>query len=241
MANVPLLNEQNYGNGGMNFLQLVQRLRQESFTSGSPPATVVGQTGDMRRLVDWISSAWMDIQNEKPDWFFMRQPIQFNTVAGQFSYTAAQAGIASFANYKIDSFRQYNLANGFGSEQRLNFLPYDTWRDLYQYASMRTTSQMPVVFSIDPYKNFVLGPIPNDVYVVNGEGYAMPTELVLDTDRPVMPSQYHMAIVWKALQYYATAEAAPEQLGRGEREYDRLMNRLLDDQMPTITFGVPLA
>ena len=240
-TNVPVIPEPNYGVGGLTFLQMVQRLRQESATSGAAPATTVNQIGDVKRLIDWVSTAWMDIQNQKKDWFFMRQPISFNTVAGQQSYTAQQANIQSFGNYKRDSFRQYSLALGFGSEQRLNFIPYDTFRDMYQYASMRTTSQLPVVFTIDPAKNFLLGPIPNDIYVVNGEGYAMPTEFINDNDRSTMPSQYHMAIVWRALMYYGQYEAASEAFSHGQNEYNRLMNRLLDDQMPEVMFGAPLA
>lgn len=241
MANVPALSQPNYGSGGMTFLQMVQRLRQESGTSGSAPTSTQNQTGDFKRLVDWVSSAWMDIQNEKPDWFFMRQPISFNTTAGKSTYSATEAGITSFGNYKKDSFRQYSIALGYGSEQRLNFIPYDTFRDLYQYASMRTTSQMPVNFTIDPQKNFLLGPIPNDVYCVNGEGFALPTEFSSDSDRPTLPSQYHMAIVWKALMYYGQFESAPEAYSHGQNEFRRLMNRLYEDQMPTVTFGPPLA
>ena len=241
MANVPLLNEPNYSSGGMTFLQMVQRLRQESGTSGSSPTTTVNQVGDFKKLVDWVSTAWMDIQNEKPDWFFMRQPVSFNTTAGKSTYTAAEAGITSFGNYKLDSFRQYNVAMGYGSEQRLNFVAYDTFRDLYQYATMRTMTQMPVTFTIDPSKNFVLGPIPNDVYCVNGEGFALPTEFSADSDRPTMPSQYHMAIVWRALMYYGQFESAPEAYSHGANEYRRLMNRLYADQMPTIIFGPALA
>ena len=241
MANVPLLTEPNYTSGGLSFLQMVKRLRQESATSGSDPVTTVLQTGDIKRLVDWVSTAWMDIQTEKNDWFFMRQPISFNTVAGQSSYTSAQTGTTSFGNYKRDSFRQYLVSSGFGSEQRLNFMPYDTFRDMYQYATMRTTTQMPVIFTIDPSKNFLLGPIPNDIYTVNGEGYAMPTEMTLDTDRPTMPSQYHMAIVWRALMYYGQYEAASDAYSHGQNEYRRLMNKLYIDQMPDIIFGAPLA
>jgi hypothetical protein len=100
---------------------------------------------------------------------------------------------------------------------------------------------MPVIFSIDPSKNFLLGPIPNDVYVINGEGFALPTELVNDTDRPTMPAQYHMAIVWRALMYYGQYEAAHEAYSHGQNEYSRLMDKLLNDQMPVITFGIPLA
>lgn len=241
MANVPLLNEPNYAAGGMSFIQMVRRLRQESGTSGAPPVTIANQTGEIKRLIDWISSAWVDIQADKTDWFFMRQPVSFNTTAGKQSYTASEAGINSFGNFKLDSFRQYNVANGYGTEQRLAYVPYDTFRDLYQYGPMRTTQQMPVVFTVDPAKNFLLGATPNDVYNINGEGYAMPTELANDDDRPTMPGQYHMAIVWRALMYYGSYEGAPDAYTRGQIEYERLMSRLRADQMPAITFGPPLA
>lgn len=241
MANVPLLNEPNYQSGGMTFLQMVQRLRQESATSGAAPITTLNQIGDIKRLVDWVSTAWMDIQNEKTDWFFMRQSVSFNTTPGKSTYSALETNTTSFGNYKLDSFRQFRVSSGYGSEQRLNFLPYDTFRDMYLYATMRLTSQMPVVFTVDFSKNMILGPIPDDVYTVNGEGYAMPTELVLDTDRPTLPSQYHMAIVWRALMYYGQYEAASEAYAHGQNEYSRLMSRLLVDQMPVITFGAPLA
>lgn len=240
-SNVPFLVEPNYSNGGMSFLQMVQRLRQESATSGSAPATVVNQTGDMKKLVDWISTAWMDIQNEKTDWFFMRQPIAFNTVPGQQVYTAEQCGIASFGNFKRDSFRFYRVSTGYGSELCLPFMLYDDFRDVHLFGSNRARIQLPLNFSLDPSKNFVIGPTPDDVYTVNGEGFAQPTELVLDTDRPTMPPQYHMAIVWLALQYYATSEAAPEMLGRGENNYNRLMNRLYKDQAPEIVQANALA
>ena len=241
MANVPLLNEPNYTNGGMTFLQMVQRLAIESGSSGSVPATTIGQTGMSLRLVNWIASAWQDIQNEKQDWFFMRQPVSFNTVAGQQSYTAAQAGIASFANYKLNSFRQYRVSMGYGSEQKIGFLNYDTFRDLYQYATMRTTSQMPVAFTIDPQKNFLLGPIPDDIYTINGEGYALPTLFSTDADTTTMPHQYDMAVVWKALVYYGTYESAAESVMRGTAEYTRLMDKLYVDQSPAISFGPSLA
>lgn len=241
MSNVPLILQPNYTSGAMTFLQLVQRLRQESATSGASPTTTVNQTGDIKRLVDWISTSWMDIQNEKPDWNFMRQSISFNSIAGLQSYSVSQTGIASFGNFKKDSFRQYNVANGYGSEQRLNFIPYDTFRDLYQYGVMRTTQQMPVSFTLDPSKNFLLGPIPDNIYNVNGEQYALPTNFTLDTDTPTMPSQFHMAIVWKALMYYGQFEGAQEAYAHGQNEFSRLMSVLRSDQMPTITFGTPLA
>lgn len=237
---VPSLSEPNYLNGGMSFLQMVQRLRQESGTSGNGPVTVAAQTGDYKRLVDWISTAWMDIQNERRDWFFMRQAISFNTVAGQRAYTAEQAGVASFGNFKRDSFRQYRVSIGFGSECDIYFLPYDQFRNMYMRNSTRTLTGQPLNFTIDPSKNFLLGPIPDAIFNINGEGYAMPTEFALDADRSTMPSQYHMAIVWKALQYYGTYEAASESFDRGKTAYDAIMSPLYVDQLPEFCLGEPL-
>ncbi len=199
MSNVPLLPEPNYAAGGMSFLDMVKRLRQESGTSGAAPFSTVNQSGDVRNLVDWISTAWMDIQNERRDWFFMRQPVEFTTTAAKSLYSASEAGIASFGNFKLDSFRQYR-AGLVASEMDLPYLPYDMFRNAYLFGAERTRTQLPLHFTVDPQKNFLLGPIPDAAYVINGEGYALPTELTQDSDRPTMPSQYHMAIVWRAVE-----------------------------------------
>lgn len=141
MANVPLLAEPNYAAGGLSFLDMVKRLRQESGTSGASPSTTVNQTGDVKNLVDWISSAWLDIQNERQDWFFMRQAIAFNTTAAKSSYSASEAGITSFGNFKRDSFRQYHVASGFASEMDLPYMPYDLFRNAYLFGAERSRTQ----------------------------------------------------------------------------------------------------
>lgn len=241
MSNVPALAEPNYTAGGMTFLQMVQRLRQESGTSGIDPVTTKNQTGEIRRLCNWISSAWLDIQTMRPNWYFMQQPIQFSTTAGKQSYTAAECGVASFGNFKTDSFRQYRDSAGVASEYPVNYLSWDKFRDVHLYSTMRTRQQMPYNFSVDPKKNFVLGPIPDDVYVINGEGYAMPTEFSEDSDRPTLPPQFHMIIVWRALIHYAKYEAAQESLMHGKDEYDRMIRMLILDQTPEFTVSQDFA
>jgi hypothetical protein len=225
----------------MNFLQLVQRLRRECGVSGSDPVTVLNQTGEMKRLVDWINSAWMDIQNTHADWFFLRTPVSFNSVVGQQSYTAAQAGITALGSYKIDSFRLYSQSLGASNEMILPFKPYDDFRNLYMFGANRTLQQRPVFFTVDQQKNFLLGPLPDDVYVVNGEYYLQPSEMAANADTPSMPSQYHMAIVYRAMMHYGEYEAAPEVYQHGEIEFQKLMFRMEVDQLPQLSFGAPLA
>lgn len=240
-GNVPALPLPNYGIGGMSFLDLVQRLHQESGTSGIAPASTVAQVGDSKRMVDWISTAWMDIQNERRDWFFMREQVQFTTTANKGSYTYSDAGLMTFANYKVDSFRCYNAAAGVGSEIELMYRPYDQFRNIHLFGNMRLLRQRPYDFTVDPAKNFVLGPVPDDAYVINGEAYAMPTELANDADRPALPPHYHMLIVWRALVYYGYKEAAPEALTFGQNEYERMRRELMSDQLPEVQIGGALA
>jgi hypothetical protein len=236
-ANVPALSRPNYAAGSMSFLQLVQRLRSESGTSGGGPVTVSGATGEIKSLCNWVADAWMNIQMSRRDWFFMRQPVEFTTAPGKSSYTTEDAGIDSFADFKLDSFRQYSVAAGFASESRLAYQPYDLFRDSHLFGAQRSNTQMPVDFTVDPGENFILGPIPDTSYVINGECYARPTVMELDGDCPTMPSQYHMMIVWRALMYYGQNQAAPEAYTHGQNEYSRMMSELMRDQLPTFTVG----
>jgi len=233
----------------MNLIQLVQMVKQEAGVSGAAPASVLNQVDEINRLVGWINAAWLDLQSMHADWAWMRSSFSFNTVAQQGSYTPVQAGavlaatptVSNLGNWKRDSLRKYLVANGTAGEMILPFLEYDTFRDMYLFGSMRTNYSTPAVFSVDPQKNIVLGNSPNDIYAINGEYYSLPTTLVLDTDVPSMPAQFHTAIVWKAIVHYGMYEAASEVVSRGEAEYKKLKLRIEADQLPTIIFGAPLA
>lgn len=227
----------------MNYLQLVQRLRSEAGVSGVDPVTCQNQTGELLRLTRWINDAWLDIQNVHYDWFFLRQQFIFNTniLASQQSYTPAQCNTVNFGNWKLDSMRVYSVALGVGNEMILPYIGWDEFRNLYLYNTQRLLLTRPVLYSVDPQKNFVLGPNPDSSgYTVDGEYFNVATYLVNDTDIPIMPPQYHMAIVYRALMWYGLYEGASEAVDRGTAEFNTMMNRLQKDQIPTMVFGGPL-
>lgn len=233
----------------MNFLQLVQMTKREAGITGAAPATLANQVEEINRVSGWVASAWMDIQTMHTEWEFMRGLFSFNSTAQQGQYTPVQAGVtlaasptvSSLGNWKRDSFRKYLVANGVSNETILPYLPYSTFRDMYLFGTQRTNYAPPVVFTIDPVKNLILGNSPDAVYNINGEFYSKPVTLAIDADTPSMPSEFHLAIVWKAITHYGMFEAASEALARGEKEYPKWLNRLVADQLPTITFGAPLA
>jgi hypothetical protein len=226
----------------MNYLQLVNRTRVECGITGPALTTVQNLTGEAARIASWVSSAWVDIQTSKEDWLFMRETVTFNCTTQQQFYTATQAGIgATFANWKRDSFRCSSVSQSYADEQLMNFMEYTTFRNLYMYGNMRTTYARPVVVTIDPEKRLGLGSIPDQAYVIDGEYYVLPVELTANADTPAFPVNYHMAIVYRAMYYYAGYESAPEVYQRAEFEFKRLMERINIDQLPTIVSGPPLA
>lgn len=230
----------------MNYLQLINRTRVECGVSGAstPLTTAQNLTGESARIANWVNSAWVDVQTAKDDWQWMREAVQFNTVTQQQLYTPTQAGVGStFANWKRDSFRCSSVGQNYQDEQLMNYMEWSTFRNLYIYATMRTTYARPVVVTIDPDKSLGFGSIPDQPYVITGEYYVKPVEFSADTDAPpsVFPDRFHMMIVYRAMMFYGGYESAPEVFQRGENEFKRLMNRLDIDQLPTIVSGPPLA
>ncbi len=223
----------------MNFVNLVGRLRRKCRVVGANPSTLANQPEEINRLADWINEAWMDIQLTKSDWTWMRASFSFATVNGQTAYTPAQAGIAanSFANWKRDSVRSYVTSAGVGTELAMGYRDYESWRDLYLMGANRNNFGRPMEISITPDKQLALGPLGATGYTVTGDYYTVATELVADTDTPALPSQFHMAIVYKAMTLYGASEAAQEVYQEGDSAYRRMMSRLTIDRLPEITLG----
>ena len=227
----------------MNFLQLVNQTRLECGVSGPALVTAQGLSGEAARIASWVNAAWIDIQAVKEDWQWLRDVVQFNTVTQQQEYMPAQAGVGStFGNWKRDSFRCSSGGQNYADEQLMNYMEYTSFRNLYQYGNMRTTYARPVVVSImGGEKKLAFGATPNQPFVITAEYYKKPVDLSADTDEPAIPTRFHMAIVYRAMMFYAGYEAAPEVYQRGELEFKRLMNRLNIDQLPTAVSGPPLA
>lgn len=241
-ALVPMIASASISNiqGGYTFVQLVGRLRESCGVSGSNPSSVQNLIGEMLRLKNYTNEAWMYIQALQDKWEFMKQSIEFTCKVGQQKYTSVEQLITSFGTYELDSFRAYPVDEPAG-EFYLPFMTYKEFRDYYMFGANRTLQQRPNFFSISPQKDFLLGPTPDAQYRINGEGFARPTEMVNDSDRPVMPPQFHLLIVYRAMMFYGAYEGAQEVYQQGLTEYQKWMPLLCKDQLPTVTFGGPLA
>jgi hypothetical protein len=230
----------------MNFLQLVQRVRRKCRVSGTGPSTVIDQNEEYARLVDFTNEAWSDLQLMRSDWAWMRASMSFPTVAGQAEYTLAQiqstgSGFSNFGNWDLKTFRQYNTAAGTNSEVFMGFMEYENWRDVYQLSSMRQATSAPLDFTQTPLLGIGLGPVPLVGYTITGDYFKVATEMSLDADIPPLPSQFHMAIVYRAMMLHGASEAAPEVYDDGKMNFDRMMRIIDQQQLPVLTTAGALA
>lgn len=225
----------------MNYLQLCQRLRSECGIAGTGPTTVTGQVGELLRLVNWVAQSYVEIQEARPDWEWMRKSVTWNTVAAQQEYSAStDMALTDFGMWRNESFRCYLTSAGVGTELILQQVGYTQFRDYYLLNTRRTVQARPQAITITPSKNLMLGFIPNDVYTCSGEYYHAPTVLAADTDTPTMPVRYHMLIVYRAMQKYGFYESASEQIQMGQTLYNEMMNKMQADQSPLLMMGPSL-
>jgi len=217
----------------MTYLQLVQRLRQECSISGTGPTTTVSQTGELRRLVDWVAQAWVDIQNMNPNWTFMRSDFSFSTTTGVGEYSPSDASITNLSRWHTDTLRIYNTAIGVADEQYITDWDYQSFRNTYRYGTQ--VDGVPCVFAVRPAdRALMFGPKPNDVFTITGEYQKTPTALSADTDVPAIDADLQMIIVWRAMMYYGMEQAAPEVIALATSGYNALMNSLIMRYLPTV-------
>jgi hypothetical protein len=230
------------------FLELVQRCASECSVSLTGPSAVTGQTGRLGQVVNWVNSAWMDVQTKHNDWSFMRASFTVNTTASDGKYaitdctdvaTTAALTVAGFRTWEKDTFKAYLVSAGVATETDLRFMDYQEWYDRWNYGT--PTDGYPGEFTIDHDRAILLAPKPNGIYTVRGEYMKAATLMSGDTDEPEMPAEYRMAIVYRAMMKYGRYNAAPEVFTDGQAEYTRLIREMSRTQRPPLLRAGPLA
>ena len=225
----------------MNFLQLCQRLRQEAAISGTGPTTTVAQTGEYKKIVDWILSAYEDIQNLHSEWDFLRTDLTFQTISGTNNYTKAAISADEYGEWVDESFRSYLTSGGSTGEQFMAWLDWTDFRDSYVFGSNRDQVGIPRYLTRKPDTSLVIFPTPDGEYTINGEYFKRAQTMTANADEPLIPSKYHMIIVWRALMYYGGQSNAPELYAIGTNEYKRLLHKLESSQLQPIRLAGPMA
>lgn len=216
----------------MNFLSLCKRLRQEAGYSGSGPASVTGQTGEAKRVVDWINDAWLDIQVMRGDWRFMLEPFLVTLNSGDSQVTLS-------TNYKSMLKKTVIVKRANGALSFPGLLTEEEMRALKRENT--ETPSYPRYVSVDSAGLMTVFPSCNETVTIAGDYYVKPSEMSENTDIPRLPEEYHLAIVWKALMSAGGFDEAGNTWQRGNNKFTQMLNAINGTQLPGIKLGGPLA
>jgi hypothetical protein len=230
------------------FLELCQRTASECSTSLTGPSDTTTQTGRLGQIVNWVNTAWIDVQTKYNDWRFMRSSFTVNTTSGDGKYaitdctdtvSSASLTVAGFRKWELDSFKIFLVSAGVATETDLCYLVYDDWYRQWNVGS--PSNSYPGWFSVDHDKAILLAPKPDGIYTVRGEYVKAATLMVGDADEPELPQEYRMAVVYRAMYYYGRYQGAPEVRAEGEMQYNRLLREMSRTERPALLVGGALA
>jgi len=214
------------------------------------------QAGSIGRLVTWVNQAWNEVQTEHDDWIWMRSTaglgagMSFVPAVGLGAFPQASFPLGTtagttcgvdptkFGKWVKNSFRNYTTSVGPINEIFMDQISYDDWYNVYLFGANRSVQTRPVAIATGPDESICLGPPSNGLYTITGDYIVAPTLMSADTDVPnLLPNQYHMLIVYKAMQKYGMYESAPEVVQRGEMEYGLMLAQLEAIKMEEIGFA----
>lgn len=208
----------------MNFLELCKRTREEVGYSGAGPSSVTGQVGEMGRLVSKVNSAWLEIQQARAHWAFMKKSVNAAVSLATLSVPDLKS-IDEDSFYILDAGVQHQLIH--------------TTQDALRYAGSLTA--MPSHFW---HERGILHfwPIPDRAYAVIGDYFKTPALMPLEnTAVPPFPEEYHEAIVWLAAKHLGAFEEAGNTYNHCAAEFRRIFSKMLDSETPSVYFGGPMA
>lgn len=210
----------------MTFLELCVQLRQRAGYSGSGPDSVIAQTGVYKKIVDWIASAYLDVQREETNWGFLWAEGEFTTEVGRKDYsTVDELGLTDFNNFNLDSF--FIQRDASNAKQELTYENYEVFR---QFSILNTQSN-PNFFTILPNKKIRFDTEPVSAEVVTYEYWKKPFVFEADGDEPAFSSQHHDILIYKALMYYAADQEAANIYADAKANYDEMLKKLKDEEL----------
>lgn len=222
-----------------DFLGLCQAVARESGTVAGVPSfsSVAGASGRIDKIVNWVRDAWVNIQTERTDWLFRTAEFSKPLVIGNGKYSAASLNL-DLAAWLPDTGSRYTMslydpAIGVADEGVIPQQSFDYWRDHYGRGAQ--TSNRPVMWAIHPDGSLLLGPAPDKAYVLNGLYKRAAQRLVNDGDTPIIPEEFHNAIIGRALELMINSDEAYDVLVPKATVHAPVYASLVIAQTPQVT------
>lgn len=207
------------------FLKLCQEYRSEIGIPGDGPVTTVGQSGELAKVVRDIRDADMSLKLQWQDWKFMWAQFSTTTLVGSNWLTVQKP--SDLGTWNTNSFY---LDKNTVDAVRLNYVDYDTWRDVQMVGESNTGT--PDEFTVRPDGAIQINPVPETVQQFTSEYWKKASPLTSDAQISIIPEEYHRLIIVRAKLIYAEREDAPEIMAGSSTEYENLLTGLEAAYLP---------
>lgn len=197
----------------MNKLELVQKVVRYAGIADAGPSTVVGQSGELQKAIDYVDDAHAEVQGMYFDWDFLWDSGSFTTALAVDVYPGPKwLGIWDAERIFID-----------GCPLRVV-----EWAD---YTPEDLGPNKPWMAVIRPDNQLQLVPEPDGEYVVRYDYYRRPAVLAQNSDSPLIPDRFQNVIIGRALMLYGNYDAAPEVKQQGLEMYQTFLGQLEKHQL----------
>jgi len=208
----------------MNFLQLCQKTQQYSGIQGFIASTTNLVPGSQEALlVETVRSAWVEIQNFRKDFKFLRDEVTLGLLVSQQEYSEEDifGTTGKVSSWKTDRFLY--------KSSPLRYIPYDRW----VLRSSQDTPAEPGVFTIRPGTTNLIFNAVDTEYDVVLQYYKTPQILSVNNDVPLLPVQFHYLIIFGAVLETASFLGDLITYQRFATKYSQLLGQLLRSEVPS--------
>lgn len=228
----------------MDYLALCKRVhllaRFGEDRPGTAPSTVLAQTGPLAEIVSWVNMTYEDIQRERAHWNFRSKIGTLTMVVNQSVYTPASAGITDFEELLASEAGEENPFVGvyFGTrsdESKCWYIPYEEWKGgIYDRGIITSGAGRPAYFTQAPDGTLIFYPKPERIYSVMVPYVRTIHSLAADADLPIIPTKFHILIVWRVIRdyYCTTREGTRELRENSDKQIKPLWYAITRDQLP---------
>ena len=238
----------------MTFLQLCQYVQRyiaggNDLPGSGNPTTTVAQTGLYLEIVGWVQDAYRDIQQEDSGWLFRQAEGVLLLTSARSSYAKATVQVQlptyeriyPYKNGDIEFISGTDTGSSLGLITTANcyYIPFEKWGGVVtraQNAPSQNPAPLPPYFTVTPNESLAFFPIPT---WTGADGPTTMTfqytqtilNLVNDADVPVWPSEWHDAIAWRAIRYWAMVRESASKYQIADMEYKRSMAALRQEML----------
>jgi hypothetical protein len=147
-----------------------------------------------RRVVRAVQTVYMNVLNASRFWKFLNRRGKILVIhAGKREYS-----LASIQAIEWDSL--YLTKEGMQARWPVNQESYDTWKS--RERSVYTSTGIPLcLIKNNQPDSWLVWPVPNEDYQLNGNVYYKPVPLAGADDEPIWDEIYHEMLVWMAVSH----------------------------------------